>query len=83
MLKSDEYAAIKADYDRISRDHFPKSYFHPDGMRFANSDALFPPAALATAIAAEYQTQCRMLCYGAFPSWDAVQARLLELRPLL
>jgi hypothetical protein len=26
MLRSDEYAAIKADYDRISREHFSKSY---------------------------------------------------------
>src|SRR5271165_5423352 len=26
MLHSEEYAAIKADYDRISTEHFPKSY---------------------------------------------------------
>jgi hypothetical protein len=31
MLKSDEYAAIKKDYDAISRESFPKSYFYPDG----------------------------------------------------
>jgi Nucleotidyl transferase AbiEii toxin, Type IV TA system len=29
MLKSDEYAAIKADYDEVSRTHFPDSYFFP------------------------------------------------------
>src|SRR5262249_14935710 len=29
MLKSDEYAAIKEDYDRISRAHFDRSYFPP------------------------------------------------------
>ncbi len=29
MLNSGEYADIKADYDRISRAHFPRSYFHP------------------------------------------------------
>lgn len=29
MLKSDEYAAIKADYDTISRTHFERSYFRP------------------------------------------------------
>ena len=46
MLQSDEYATIKADYDQISRTHFPKSYFYPDDMRFAKSDALFPPAEL-------------------------------------
>jgi hypothetical protein len=83
MLKSVEYADIKADYDRISRTHFPRSYFHPDDMSFAKSDALFPPADLSTIISAEYEVQCRMLCYGAYPSWAEVQARLLELRELL
>jgi hypothetical protein len=83
MLKSAEYEAIKADYDRISRAHFPKSYFQPDGMRFARSDALFPPGALAAIISAEYEAQCRLLCYGPYPSWAKVQARFLELRDLL
>jgi hypothetical protein len=83
MLKSSEYAAIKADYDRISRTHFPRSYFYPDGMSFSRSDALFPPVDLAAVIGAEYETQCRMLCYGPYPSWVEIQARLLELRELL
>ena len=83
MLNSPEYAAIKADYDQISRTHFPRSYFHPDGMSFARSDALFPPAELSAAISAEYEAQCRMLCYGPYPSWAETQARLLELRDLL
>ena len=83
MLQSSEYAAIKADYDRISRAHFPRSYFYPDGMRFSRSDALFPRPDLAAVIGAEYETQCRMLCYGPYPSWVEIQARLLELRELL
>ena len=83
MLKSSEYAAIKADYDQISRTHFPRSYFYPDGMSFSHSDALFPPADLAAVIGAEYETQCRMLCYGPYPPWVEIQARLLELRELL
>lgn len=41
MLRSDEYAAIKADYDQISRTHFSESYFFPQSMSFARSDALF------------------------------------------
>jgi len=61
MLSSAEYTAINEDYDRISRQHFQRSYFYPDGIRFANSDALFPPAELAATIAAEYEAQCRML----------------------
>jgi hypothetical protein len=83
MLQSSEYAAIKADYDQISRTHFPRSYFYPDGMSFSRSDALFPPADLAPVIGTEYETQCRMLCYGPYPSWVDIQARLLELRDLL
>ncbi len=62
MLNSPEYAAIKTDYDQISRTHFSRSYFHPEGMSFARSDALFPPDKLSTAIGAEYDAQCRMLC---------------------
>lgn len=83
MLKSDEYEAIKEDYDRISRAHFERSYFYPAKMRFANSDALFPPADLAATLAAGYTTQCRLLCYGPYPSWAGVQERFLGLRDLL
>jgi hypothetical protein len=52
-------------------------------MSFAKSDALFPPADLAAQIRAEYERQCRMLCYGPFPTWAEVQDRLLEVRELL
>jgi Nucleotidyl transferase AbiEii toxin, Type IV TA system len=83
MLKSAEYATIKADYDQVSRTYFPKSYFFPDEMSFARSDALFPPEYLAEAIRTEYESQCRLLCYGPYPSWADIQARLLELRELL
>jgi len=83
MLKSEEYGTIKADYDRISREHFPKSYFSPEGMSFAESDALFPSEGLAATIGGEYEAQCKMLCYGPYPTWDQIQARFLELRGLL
>ncbi len=83
MLKSDEYPAIKSDYDKISRAHFPRSYFHPDEMSFARSDALFPPADLSAVISAEYDVQCRMLCYGPYPSWAEIQSQLVSLRELL
>jgi predicted nucleotidyltransferase component of viral defense system len=83
MLKSVEYGAIREDYDRISRAHFSRSYFHPNDMSFAKSDAFFPPADLAAIIGAEYDTQCGMLCYGAHPSWAEIQARFLELRGFL
>jgi hypothetical protein len=83
MLKSGEYAAIKEDYDRISREHFLRSYFCPDGMCFARSDALFLPPELAASIRAEYEAQCRTLCYGRYPEWREVQARFMEIRDLL
>lgn len=83
MLRSKEYTTIKTDYDRVSRTYFPKSYFFPEHMSFARSDALFPPSELAAAIGREYKTQCEMLCYGPYPSWAEVRARFLELRELL
>jgi predicted nucleotidyltransferase component of viral defense system len=80
MLKSEEYAAIKTDYDQVSRAYFPKSYFAPPDMSFAKSDALFPPAELAAKIAPEYEAQCKLLCYGPFPSWAEVQQRFTGIR---
>ena len=83
MLRSEEYATIKADYDRISREHFDKSYVPPPGMSFAKSDAQFPPAELGAVLAAEFEKQCRVLCFGPFPTWAQVQARLESVRDLL
>lgn len=83
MLGSIEYGEIKQDYDLISRTHFPDSYFYPDQMSFANSDALFTTGKLSSAIGNEYEGQCEVLCFGSHPSWDTVQARFLELRNLL
>lgn len=83
MLKSQEYAAIKADYDCISRANFARSYFHPANMSFAHSDALFPPTDLAASLGDEYETQCRMLCYGSYPGWEEVLERFRELRSVL
>jgi hypothetical protein len=81
--ESDEYAAIKTDYDDMSRTHFPDRYFFPDQMSFAHSDALFSSAELSNRISPEYEDQCRMLCYGPYPSWADVMARFLTLRDLL
>ena len=83
MLRSEEYGIIKADYNRISREYFEKSYVPPPDMSFAKSDALFPPAELRATIAAGFEAQCRVLCFGPFPSWDEVQARLEKIRGLL
>jgi Nucleotidyl transferase AbiEii toxin, Type IV TA system len=83
MLRSDEYAAIKSDYDRISREYFGKSYVPPPNMSFAGSDALFPAGDLREMIARTFETQCRTMCFGPFPGWDEVQERLENIRDLL
>jgi Nucleotidyl transferase AbiEii toxin, Type IV TA system len=83
MLRSAEYAAIKADYDQISTKYFPKSYMPPPEMSFAKSDALFPSGGLRASIAADFQAQCRVLCFGPSPTWDEVQARFEDIRSLL
>ncbi|MBI3818642.1 MAG: nucleotidyl transferase AbiEii/AbiGii toxin family protein [Planctomycetes bacterium] len=83
MLRSDEYEQIKADYDLISRTHFARDYFPPVGMTFSDSDALFPPAELVAVLSQDYEEQCRILCYGAAPSWSEIMARLENIRSLL
>jgi hypothetical protein len=52
-------------------------------MTFSDSDALFPPPTIEPAMAADYERQCRALCYGAFPSWPHVRVRFEELRSSL
>jgi hypothetical protein len=83
MLRSDEYGTIKTDYDRVSRTYFPKSYIPPQGMTFAQSDALFPPSELRAILSAELEKQCRILCFGPIPTWEEVQSRLEAIRNLL
>lgn len=83
MLRSEEYSTIKADYDRISRQHFPKSYFFPDNMTFANSDAIYPSPELSKVLGFEYERQCKLLCYGRLPSWAEVRSRFDELKDVL
>jgi hypothetical protein len=50
MLESDEYEAIKVDYDEKSRAFFPRGYRPPPDLCFANSNALFPSGELRAAI---------------------------------
>jgi hypothetical protein len=52
-------------------------------MSFAKSDALFPPPELAKIIGVEYEGQCKLLCYGPYPSWEEIQAKFKEIRDLL
>lgn len=64
MLASDEYPAIKSDYDRISKEYYARNYRPPAGLSFAKSDALFPSVELSATLEKEYDAQCKMLCFG-------------------
>ncbi len=83
MLRSSEYEMIKSDYDKISSQYFKTNYVAPQGMSFAKSDALFPTAELNRLLAIEFEKQCKILCFGAFPTWNQVQQRFKEIRDLL
>ena len=52
-------------------------------MSFAKSDAIFPPADLDATLGQEYERQCRVLCYGTFPTWDEVKTVFQSLKSLL
>lgn len=83
MLQSNEYQEIKTDYDKISSEHFSAGYVPPLDMNFKNSDALFPPSQLTSILGKEFEKQCRILCFGEYPTWDQVQLCFKEIKNLL
>lgn len=83
MLQSDEYGAIKLDYDAVSRRFFGRDYAPPGDLSFASSLALFPGDRLSASLGEQYTRQCELLCFGAFPSWSEVLQRFSKLQPLL
>jgi hypothetical protein len=83
MLRSREYKAIKADYDKVSRKNFETDYIPPPDMNFAKSDAIFPTGEMEMALAAEFDKQCRILCFGEIPTWRQVQQRFMEMQDVL
>lgn len=83
MLKNEEYLEIKEDYNRISQAHFSRDYFYPENMKFSKSDAIFPQAQLSNLLKKEYEEQCKILCYGQYPSWEEVLKRFDQLRDYL
>jgi len=83
MLASEEFEAIREDYDRVARQAFPRDYRPPLNLRFSRSPALFPGRDLDLVLAAEYERQCRLLCFGPYPGWSEVRQVLETLRPLL
>ncbi|MCA9124041.1 MAG: nucleotidyl transferase AbiEii/AbiGii toxin family protein [Planctomycetaceae bacterium] len=83
MLQSAEYAEIKADYDEISRRFFDRGYHPPKGMTFRDSESMFPSESLNSELGPEFESQCQVLCYGPYPSWQELRDRFEEIRDLL
>ena len=84
MLRSDEYGIIKADYDRISREHFEKGYVPPPDMSFAKSDAVFPSDESAHRSLRRRSSSSAGCCVLGRPSaWADVEARLMKMRGIL
>jgi hypothetical protein len=74
----------RRDYDKKSREFFAKSYRPPADLSFADSPALFPEGNLRDQLAAEFETQCRLLFSDdGYPPFDEVLARFEEIRELL
>jgi hypothetical protein len=83
MLESEEYEAIRLDYDEKSRAYFPNSYRPPPDLRFTNSNALFPPDELRTQIEPGYDEECQRLFFRPHPVFSEVLERFAEIRALL
>lgn len=83
LLHSEEYEQIRLDYDRVSKEAYPKHYLPPPGLRFHASEALFPPAPLRVQLAEVYRQQCETLCFGPYPTFDEVIACFEGLRERL
>jgi len=82
MLNSNEYSMIKNDCHLISQRHFSQTYYPPENLSFANSEALFPTQNVRQMVKEAYKRQCENLCYGDYPSWTQIESRFKELRNL-
>lgn len=83
MLESEEYEAIRLDYDEKSRTYFPDSYRPPTDLRFASSSALFPPDELRARIEPDYEEECQRLFFHPHPRFGEVLERFVGIRDLL
>ena len=84
LENTEEYDIIKKDCEKISRTYFDcQDEDFPKGMKFSNSKALFPNAALRKIISQEYQKQCQSLCYGTYPTWNEVEGCFENIKDFL
>lgn len=80
LLESPDFRSIKKDCERLSEKYFPSEHSPPEKINFANSEALFPTGDLRKAISKAYTDQCKILCYGSYPSWEKVEEYFLSIR---
>ena len=83
MLESEEYEAIRLDYDEKSRTYYPNSYRPPPDLGFASSNALFPPDELRARIEPGYEEECRRLFFRPHPRFGEALERFKEIGNLL
>lgn len=62
---------------------FETDYVAPQDMNFAKSEAIFPKGDIEIILATEFEKQCRILCFGEFPTWPQVQQRFADIQNLL
>jgi hypothetical protein len=82
-LRTPEYDEIRRDYDEKSRVCFPGGYRRPTDLPFSHSEALFPIGDVRLASARDYESQCRLLFYGSYPTFEEVLVGFEELRDWL
>ena len=83
MLRSGEYTDIRRDYDILSTKWFPNSHRPPLGLRFNESQALFPTSELRQILAVDYAEQCGLLFPGEFAPFEDVLGTFEHLREFL
>jgi hypothetical protein len=81
-IGGDEFWDISCDVDERGRRHFPKTHQAPPDLDFRESPALFPPPAVAAALAAAYRRD-EPLFLGTIPDLGGILDMFGEMRPQL
>jgi predicted nucleotidyltransferase component of viral defense system len=80
LLESADFRSIKQDCDRLSKSYFGKDYLPPANLNFANSLAIFPTGDLRQTVSKAYTDQCKILCYGTYPTWEEIERCFSSIR---
>jgi hypothetical protein len=83
FVGSDEYRDLVIDVENMNRRFFSDRAEPPPDLRFAESE-VFPDESIIADVAAAYERECARLFFGGrYPSFDAVQGRLVGMRDRL